>query len=431
MPSSLIKRTLVGAVLSLALSFQLVSPAAAATNQEILTASNKGIAYLAANQGADGGVIGLNDLTPWTVIAVVANGGDPEAFASSGVSAMDYLLAHPLTTSAPATHVEKRILALAAAGKDTTAFGGVNYNTLFASYHNNNQIGNPILLNDDIFGLIAAAALNDPALQTMAQDALDYMIAHQDSSGGFSFTTNTCSYCGADSNDTAAAIIALLAAENLGLTHADLADAKTAAIAYLLGMQQSDGGFSYDQFSPSDGSSTAWGLMALNALGSTLADEASAARAWLLENQNTDGGFSYGAYGFTDSETYTTAHAVIALLGTTWLLQPEPLQHPVAPPTTPPPTPTPVQQVTISSSPQVNNPNPPKTTAAPAPPATLSETTAQPSTPADTTPAPTPEAPAAETKKSGPNFALISVAILILVAVIWFILQSKSSAGKK
>lgn len=433
MTTSLIKKTLLGAALSLALSFQLVSPASAATNEALLAASQKGINYLAASQSANGGVVGLSDVTDWAVIAVVANGGDPDAFSKNGVSAMDYLLAHPLTSAALATDVEKRILAIVAADEDTTDFGNVDYNELLTTYHNNNQIGDPILLNDDIFGLIAIAALDDPSLMDMADDALDYLIAHQDVNGGFSYTTDTCAYCGADSNDTAAAIIALEAAESLGLTNANLDTAKAAALAYLLSTQQLDGGFGYDNsgFSPSDGSSTSWALMALNSLGSTVVSEAAAAQDWLLANQNTDGGFSYGAFGYTDSDVTTTAHAVIALLGTNWLMQPEPLQHPVVIPTPPAPT-SAVQSVTITSGHQVNNPNPQPIVTAVATATALPQPTPEPTAPSPTDVSAAETAtPEATNPVKKPNYMMLGTGILILVAVIWYVLQSKSKPGKK
>jgi hypothetical protein len=330
--------------------------------------------------------------------------------------------------------VEKRILAIAAADEDTADFGGVNYNELFATYHNNDQIGDPILLNDDIFGIIAAAAADDVALEDMAQDALDYLIAHQGVDGGFSYTTDTCAYCGADSNDTAAAIIALEAAESLGLSNPGLDEAKSKAITYLMTTKQADGGFAYDTFSPSDGSSTAWVLMALNALGDDVATEASAARDWLLANQNSDGGFSYGAFGYTDSDAYTTAHAVVALLGSTWLLQPAPLEQPETPPATATPTPTssPTPTITVTSVVQTA-----ATPAAPVKeaddttePEVLSSETTEPSKPAPTaqkeaTPAKTEQA---EKKSKGVYYGSV---FLILVAIVWFVLQSKSKQGKK
>ncbi len=65
--------------------------------------------------------------------------------------------------------------------------------------------------------------------------------------------------------------------------------------------------------------------MALNVIGDSVLNHALSARNWLLANQNPDGGFSFGAYGVTSSDTYTTAHAIIALQGTTWLLNPAPI----------------------------------------------------------------------------------------------------------
>lgn len=432
MSKTFIKRILATVALSIVLSLQLVSPVLAATsNETVLAAAQKGVDYLNDGQNADGSIVGLGDVTDWAVIAVAANGDDPAAFANGGDSAIEYMHDHPLSPAALATDVEKRILAIVAADEDTTNFGGVDYNALLATYHNNDQIGNETLLNDDIFGIIAIAALNDPTLTAMAQDALDYLLANQDASGGFSYTTESCAYCGPDSNDTAAAIIAMQAAEKMGLTHADLDQAQADALNFLLDTQQDDGGFAYDQFSPSDGSSTAWSLMALNSLDESVASEATLARDWLLANQNTDGGFSFAAYGYTDSDVSVTAHAVIAILGTTWTLLPEPIQPaPVAP--TPAPTPAPTAVLVTYSSPQPTPTPAPAPTPAPqdtTPAGVLNEQT-PPTEKSTETPA-TPETPGTEEqKKPKPNYTLFAVAILILVATVWYVLQSKPKQGK-
>jgi hypothetical protein len=302
----------------------LPAPALAAVNPDPASAAAAGIQYLAAHQQADGSISGFGGESEWSVEAVQAGGQQAAGFAHGGASLLDFVKNDAPGPTTSATTIERKIIAIAAAGQNPADFGGVNYLALLGAQHGSGQIGDPTLLNDDIFGLIAIDAAHASSLTPGAQDALDYLLAHQGADGGFSYTTTSCVYCGEDNNDTAAALIALYAAADIGLTHSGLDAARSAALTFLLGTQQTDGGFGYDQFSPSDGSSTSWSLMALNTLGGTVSSAAQA-RDWLLNNQNPDGGFSFAAYGTVDSDTSTTAHAVTALLGTTWLLRPAPL----------------------------------------------------------------------------------------------------------
>lgn len=318
---------------SLALSGAVValiaptSTAFADSATDVANATQAGAQYIASQQNPNGSIAGLGGESDWSVPAVEAAGQSATNLTSSdGNSLIDFLASDVLPSDTPATTIERRVIAISAADQDTADFNGIDYNAQLAAQHNNNQIGDVSLLNDDIFGVIAIDATGDESLTPIAQDGLDYFLSHQGADGGFSYTTDSCAWCGSDSNDTAAAIIAMYAAQDLGLTQD--ATAKAGALLYLLSTQKADGGFGYDIYSPSDGSSTAWGLMALNTIGDSVASQALLARNWLLSNQNPDGGFSFAAYGITNSDTYTTAHAIVALLGSTWLLDPAPTTPP-------------------------------------------------------------------------------------------------------
>ncbi len=325
MSITLTKKLLTGALAASLLVLQL--PVVAAANSGVALAARNAVEYLKSTQQQDGNI---NPYTEWAVVAIAAAGDDPATVANGDISTIDAIkAAGPGDT---ATTLERQILAINAAGLGSADFGGQDYNALLSSHHNNGQIGDLELLNDDIFGIIAIAAAKDAGMLAMAQDALDYLIANQESDGGFSYSTLPCSWLGctdSSSDMTAAALIAFKAAESLGLHHADFGDAHTKALAYLLSTQQSDGGFGANPFTPSDGSTTAWALMAFNALGDTGASHATDATQWLLAHQDTDSSFNlyYPDYNFTHD---FTAEAVIALLGTTWLLDPAPMQTPPA-----------------------------------------------------------------------------------------------------
>ena len=438
MPKLLIKKTLIGMIAAVLFTAQMPLTALAATDSAALAAAQAGVNYLGANQNADGSVSGsFGGTTDWAVMAVQAYGKQAAAFSNGGASALDFMKTDVPGPASAATDVERKIIAIAATGQDAGTFGGFDYNTALTGYHVGQQIGDPTLLTDDMFGIIAADASKDPALYSTAQDGLDYLLAHQAADGGFSYTTNSCAYCGSDSSDTAAAIIAMQAAISIGLSNTNLTSDEAKATAYLLNTQQPDGGFGADIYSASDGDSTAWGLMALNNAGDAAGTQALAARDWLINNQNADGGFSYGAYGITASDTYTTAHAIIAILGTTWLLQPSPIHGSSPPPTvtgggTKTPTVTPPSQATPADQPVIGTHTTSYTTY-----------TTSADTP-DTSPAP--QVKAASTSKPssgktvGPKLAgagktsshnIYFAVLLGIIAVMWFAVEPRKNRGEK
>jgi hypothetical protein len=421
-----IKKMCAVAALSAA-SVLLLTGSAAATSQERWDAAQQGVQYLSASQPLGGSFACPSTVTNWSAVAAAAAGEDLSVFQTGGASLLDALLADPLTGACPATDIERRILEISAAGQDASDFGGVNYADLLLGYFNNGQIGEPTLLNDDIFGILALAALGHPDLYDEAQQSLDYLLLNREADGGFSFTTLTdaeCGfYCGSDNDDTAAAIVALKAAADIGLTNADLETALEEALQYLLvNTRQADGGFIFASVfgGPSSGSSTAWALMALNAVGDSVAAEAAAAQDWLVAHQGDDGNFEVFGFDYTPE-------AVLALLGTTWLLQPEPMQAPPAP--QPEPTP---NLVTYSTPSQVAVAN---TTIAHHDTDEAAEVLSE-QAPVDDTQKNVPndsQEKAAEPvseKDDSNNTTWFVLAGFIVVAILWFVIQSKSKQKK-
>lgn len=241
---------------------------------------------------------------PWSTMGLFALGAAsiPSDYLKtiSGSTANDY--------AAP-------ILAIAAIGQDPHTFGVVDYVAKLKSYYTAGQIGDATTLNDDIFGLLALDAAGESA-SPEAGGAQAYLIAHQNSNGGWGFATGGNS----DSNMTAAAIVALRAS---GVAGADQAIVK--ALDYLKTAQNSDGGFTYDPASmygtASDASSTAWVLWALTSSDvdqSTWVKDAHTPVQYLESTQAADGFFQYQAGSGEDAfSATTTAYAVIALAGKT------------------------------------------------------------------------------------------------------------------
>jgi hypothetical protein len=203
----------------------------------------------------------------------------------------------------------KTILALAATGKNPNTFGNIDYVAKLKTYYDGNQFGDANLLNDDLWAILALAAVGDKDTAEVAS-AKNYLIAKQNADGGWGYSLTS----GSDTNDTAAAIMALIAS---GVSASDAAITK--ALSYLQTTQNADGGWGWVAGSPSDSGSDAWVIAALNKLGQNAAtwkkgDNNPVAHLWSL--QDSDGGFWWVAPGSSDfNNKAMTAYAVIALAG--------------------------------------------------------------------------------------------------------------------
>ncbi|MGH7192729.1 MAG: hypothetical protein ACREJM_04245, partial [Candidatus Saccharimonadales bacterium] len=229
-------RYIVTAIISLWLI--MPAPALAAVSSSPGSAAAGGLQYLAVNQQADGSISGgIGGETEWTAVGVQAAGQQASTFTHGGSSLLTFLEADAPAPGASAGTIERKMIAIAAMRQNPASFGGVDYEALLNAQHVSGQIGDPTLLNDDMFGIIAIDAAHDSSLTSEAQDALNYLLAHQGSDGGFSYTTDSCAWCGSDSSDTASAIVALYAATDLGLGSPAVDAASSSALTYLLGTQ--------------------------------------------------------------------------------------------------------------------------------------------------------------------------------------------------
>lgn len=218
-------------------------------------------------------------------------------------------------SSYPTTDYAKVILALAAAGKNPTTFGNIDYVAKLKSYYNNNQMGDVNLLNDDVWSILAFASIKKAdSLEAIA--AKDFLLSHQNTDGGWGYDLTG----GSDTNDTAAAIMALT---ETGVSASDSAIIK--ALDYLRSMQNADGGFPYNPVwdRNSDSGSDAWVICALNKLGqdptgwTTLDKDGNSHNPItnLQSLQDADGGFWWIAGESEYNNKAMTPYAVIALAG--------------------------------------------------------------------------------------------------------------------
>ena len=225
---------------------------------------------------------------PWLTMALVASGETAN---------VDYLKNF---TSDSAINYEAPILALAASGKDPSVFAAENLITKLKSFYSENQIGDPALLNDDIFGVLALSAAGEATSSEIIVNAKSKILSSQKPDGSFPYSVSSAN---GDTNTTAAAIMSLLV---VGLSKNDEPVVK--AVTYLKNSQNDDGGFPYDPASPwghdSDASSDAWVISALNKIGenpSSLQKNGKSPIDHLLSLENSSGFFSYMSGATEDS----------------------------------------------------------------------------------------------------------------------------------
>lgn len=338
---------------ALALVFLPVPVLAAALNAAAIT---NGLAYLDGQQGADGKIAGTPGTTAWAVRAYAAAGVDPDSVSvTGGQSLLQYLAGHPAEPvfgSASASDWARDVLALTEAGENPYTFGGTDYVANLKTFHLNNQLGNDTVVSDDYFGVQALVAANVANSDAVLTDSLAFILAHQRPDGGFSWSTDAAT-AGSDVDDTAAALMALTAAQDAGLNPAGLEAALASARAYLLAHQNSDGGFMSDPAFGTDSTvgSTAWAVLALKGLGDDTTAAGQNAQSYLRAQQQSDG--SYLGWSGT-GDTYNTTNAVFALAAATPVEGPAETPAPSPAPTpspSPTPTPTPAPAPSVSPSP--------------------------------------------------------------------------------
>ncbi len=241
-------------------------------------------------------------LDDWIVQALAAAGEniDPTPLQSfGGSSANDY---------------SKRILSLVAAGQNPTTYTGINLVQSLKNFANGGQLGNPALLNDDTWGIMALRSAGLPATDSVIKNSVQYLLTNQNTDGGWSWGVGFDS----DTNSTAAVLMALA---EVGYTASD--SFVQAGVSYLTSQQNSDAGWPYQLpcywpgCEASDSASTAWVVSALNKLNLNAASWIKSGvkpQDFLLSLQTADGSFKWQA-GDTAGSAGMTAYALIALMG--------------------------------------------------------------------------------------------------------------------
>lgn len=269
-------------VFVLLMCFWDLSPVKSQNEQEV----QKAVSYLK-----------LQEQSAWTTMALAGAG-------EAGLD-LSHLAAVPQDQRTATTYA-KYILSLTAAGKNPTAFGDEDYVEKLKSYHQDQQFGEKNLINDDIWSVLALSSVGQQNL-SIAQKAKDYILNNQNADGGWGYEAGGDS----DTNDTAAAIMALLEA-GVAVSSLDIEE----AVNYLKAAQSDDGGFPYFSGSGSDSCSDAWVISAVYRLAQDPGSQdwskgEKDALKHLKSLQDDDGGFWWQAKG---DNKFCSAYGLIALL---------------------------------------------------------------------------------------------------------------------
>lgn len=263
-------------------------------------AALQALKYLSRLQNEDGLIVD-ELLSSWASMAFSAYGRPPYDVHHGGPS-LDQALWYVDATGMDSLTLSRHILGLAASGHDLTAVNSANLCAELKKGWNGKMFGDAKLLNDDIFGLLAARACKDAGLTNLLRTTV---IQGQNTDGGYGIT-----FKGKSNVDiTSAAIQAL----------ADAGTSLQAPRDYLKTQQNTDAGFPYQKGAFSNTASTAWAIAAIVSLGEdphawNKAEESP--WSYLLKNQTASGAFIWTS-GET-ADVLMTTYAVTGLLGKPW-----------------------------------------------------------------------------------------------------------------
>lgn len=266
--------------------------------------------WLLDQRGADGCIADSHRSTTWSLIAVVAAGGDP-ASSPSMVEGLRGDCAPEADSSQNEINTYARhVLALLAAGQDPYDFEGQDWIEEIRSYYTLGAFvdpGHPSALNDDAFAILALRAAGVPPGDTQIANAAGNLADEQNDDGGWGLTASSSS----ETDYTAAVVQALAAADQLEPQDATA----QAAASYLQDRVDPETGcFATAEGLSTSLYSTAWAVRALPLLHEDPRAEAWGSRsAWdcLADEQTTEGGFAFGK----DASAWATWEAIPALAG--------------------------------------------------------------------------------------------------------------------
>lgn len=267
------------------------------------------ISYVVGHQHADGSFDSAL-LSDWAAIAFAGGGaGDARGKLRS-------LFASTSPALSSVTDYERHAMALEALGINPYSASGVDYISRIVGAYDKTQVGDPALVNDDIFALIPLMHAGYGANDEIIRNVTAFIISKQSSNGSWDGSVDM----------TAAAIQALAPLNSLPRVSAAISSAKD----YLHGKQQLDGGFGPGK---SDGFGTSWVLQAIYAMGDSLSDwtrNTFSPVDYLASIQDRDGGVPKNDSA-ASTRTWATMYAIPAVERKDWNSLLSSFDRPVAP----------------------------------------------------------------------------------------------------
>lgn len=280
-------------ILILAALLALAAPAAAR--------ATSGSDYLASRQTTSGGFAEPHgsasvSLTEWAVMGLRAAGRHPSRMHRSGGHTPGTFLAAHAKGWSTSFSLERGILAVVALGKNPHTFAGRDLvSALRRQIHDNGRIGK--YANSTYWGVLALKA----AGSRIPSRSITYIKNRQASGGGFAYSSTAAP----DSNDTAAAVMALRAG-GVSCTGTVL----THAYDYLHGLQRSDHGYALGSSDGSDSQSTSWVVQSRIRCGLSN----TGALEYLAARKRSDGSYNYAA-GIHQTPAWVTSQVLPAING--------------------------------------------------------------------------------------------------------------------
>jgi hypothetical protein len=261
------------------------------------------------SQQQTNGSIGDSTISSWAVMAIVASGEDPHNWSNGNDSIIDYLKKNTDSLSSPNDY-SRFILSMVAAGEDPRNVNGIDLVATLESFYTGTQFGDPSLLNDDFWTVMALTSAGIDKNDEKIQNATAFIKSNQNEGDhGWSYGVGVDS----DADDTAAAIMALISAgESQSSTNI------TNGLEYIKSKQIISGGFDSWGYGPS-AESDSWIIQAIVAAGQDPTDvdwtkEGKNPIDDLLSFQNQDGSFNDSALAPAPN-SWTTSSAIPAILG--------------------------------------------------------------------------------------------------------------------
>ena len=272
-----------------------------------LTRSNQAFTYIIESQGSDGGWEFVGQ-TVDAILALRAAGWDPNSITKNENSPLDYIAENldSFIENGPDT-IGKLILGLVASGKNPSSFAGKNLTEMLIDTYDPKltAFGSP---DNTWYQALAILGLT-AAGEKIPEGAVNTLISLQAENGGWEYATGT----GIWPDNTALAIQALIAAD----IQPDDPIIQN-GLNFIAQMQSEDGSWG-------DSSTTAFVLMALNALGLSNSEWKTeigfSPLSSLFSFQKPNGAFVY-SWEYPDDNLMATTASLLALFNGNYLLNP-------------------------------------------------------------------------------------------------------------